>query len=670
MTQATEIQARLQEIRTNKSIYLTTTGPRDTGQSDYKNRHTKGDLIKLAPLYEKAGYFSVEMHGGARFHQNMLSNMINPFEEAAAWKGALQGSLTQTLVRSTNVWGYRAYPQQVIRETVKAFLPYIDVWRCFDFLNHVPNMTAIAEEVMKGGKLFEPAISFTTSPDHTNEYYLKIARQMVSLAGGTQEIILCIKDMAGVGSPAQTATVVDTILQEFPDLIIQLHRHNTDALGLMSLLAAAKAGARILDVTDDAFVRFYGQPPVRPMISLLKENGLEVAIDAAPVDEASDVVRSFITLYRPFESPFKGPSYDVLRHRMPGGAFPSSFEQAEKGGFLSLMPWILKGMSCGNQIIKYFDVTPGSQITWTTWASIIQKREQEGGAKAVKALLAMLEKFLELEQDFDAMTPQEQEDLLRLYAPAPDDLRKLLLGEYGPLPFGWPAEWVYRSAFGEEKGLAAIQNRNSETPRPPEVDLTQERTQLATELGRNPTEQELILFLQHPAATIKFLHFRDTYGDTTILPTQNWFYGLSLEDPVVDFEIDGKPQQVKVVSIAPENDEGMIVVQLLVNQVLKEFAVETPHAHSRQKLIRYADPSNPGEVGAPMSGNLWRLGSPTHKLSEGMHVEHDDELANIEVMKTENAVRAPLSGTIHAIHAKLGDALVEGQLILELTPNE
>ena len=77
--------------------------------------------------------------------------------------------------------------------------------------------------------------------------------------------------------------------------------------------------------------------------------------------------------------------------RSPGGAFPSSFEQAEKGGFLDLMPWILKGMSCGNQIIKYFDVTPGSQITWTTWAAIVQKRNQEGGRKAVEAMLARLE---------------------------------------------------------------------------------------------------------------------------------------------------------------------------------------------------------------------------------------------------------------------------------------
>ncbi|HAA55016.1 MAG TPA: biotin attachment protein, partial [Myxococcales bacterium] len=196
-TKSFSAQDVLKKLRDSKQIHLTTTGPRDTGQSDYKNRHTFSDLIRLAPLYEVAGYFSVEMHGGARFHQNLLSNMLDPFEEAAAWKSTLNNTLTQTLVRSTNVWGYRSYPENVIRESVRAFTPTIDVWRCFDFLNYVPNMRPLAEEVLKEGKIFEPAISFTQSDECTNEYYLKVAREMVALCGGEKHTIICIKDMAG-----------------------------------------------------------------------------------------------------------------------------------------------------------------------------------------------------------------------------------------------------------------------------------------------------------------------------------------------------------------------------------------------------------------------------------------------------------------------------------------
>lgn len=658
----------LAPLHNSKRLFLTTTGPRDTGQSDYKNRHTFLDLISLAEDYESAGYFSVEMHGGARFHQNLLSNKLNPFEEAAAWKKKLTNTRTQTLVRSTNVWGYRAYPQKVIRETVRAFLPTIDIWRCFDFLNHVPNMIPLAEEVIRGGKLFSPAIAYTMSEECTNEYYLKVAREMVALAGGEKETVLCIKDMAGVGSPTRTANLIDAILQEFPDLIIQLHRHNTDGLALPTLVAAAQAGARIFDVSEDAFVRFYGQPPARPLIAELRDAGFDVAIRDEPIDDACDKIRGFIHHYKPFESQFSGPSYDVLQHRMPGGAFPSSFEQAEKGGFLHLMPWILKGMSYGNQIIKYFDVTPGSQITWTTWASIIQRRFQEGGEDNVLQLLGMLERFIEGGQDLNGMTDAERKELGRLYETATDDLRKLLLGGYGPLPFGWPANWVYRSAFGQDKWQGAIQQRDAGPPPPPEVDIEAEKLSLAAQLDRAPTHEELILYLQHPTAAVKFVKFRQTYGDTSVLPTRAWLYGLDRQYDRVDFEINGKPHQIRLVSIGRETEDGIIWVVLSANNILMEIPIETPRAKQSNVAVRLADPTNANEVGAPMAGNIWRIGSSKRRLQEGDIVEKDEEIANIEVMKTENAVFAPFAGQIKKCHIQLDDAVTEGQILFELIP--
>ena len=78
--------------------------------------------------------------------------------------------LTQTLIRATNVWGYRMYPRNVVKLAVRAFLETIDVWRCFDFLNYVPNMEPVAEEVLRGGKIFEPSISFTESGNAQSQW--------------------------------------------------------------------------------------------------------------------------------------------------------------------------------------------------------------------------------------------------------------------------------------------------------------------------------------------------------------------------------------------------------------------------------------------------------------------------------------------------------------------
>ncbi len=650
-------------------VFLVHTGPRDTGQSDYKNRLTFRDLIRLAPLAEEAGYFAVEMHGGARFHQDLMHNRISPFDEARAWKDALRHTMTQTLIRSTNGFGYRAYPANVLRRTVEAFLPTIDVWRCFDFLNHVGNMVAVGEAVMAGGRIFEPAISYTTSDDATDAYYLRVAGDIVDTFGGPEGIILAIKDMAGVGSPARVAQLVDALLQRWPELVIDYHRHGTDGLGVPAVVAAAEAGARLIDVTDDAFSRFYGQPPVQAVAALLSERGLTPHLDLGAVRRSDDVVRGFIGEYEMWESPYRGFSHAVVEHRMPGGAFPSSFEQAEKGGFLELMPEVLRGMSLGNKIIKYFDVTPGSQITWTTWAAIVQRRFEEDGLAGVRQMLDTVEEFVAGGQDFDGAAEETREVLLNLYSGATDDLKNLLRGAYGPLPFGWPAAWVYRSVFGDDAGREmAARAGDVETHDLPDLDVDQARARLAGELDRPPTDEELILYLQHPQATVDCVRFRERFGDTTSLPTRVWFHGLREPGDAVEIEVGGKPARIELVSLGAVDADGRRAVVLSVDNVLMSWQVEMPEAAARGTATRMATPGVPGEIGAPVKGNLWRIGDRTGPLAVGDSVEAGQEVANIEVMKTENMVVTPVAGTVVELVASRNDTLEQGQLIMVIEP--
>lgn len=655
-------------LRRDSRIYFTNTGPRDTGQSDFKNRHTLYDLITLAPLYNRTGYFSVENHGGARFHQNLLQNKIDPFEEAALWKERMPDVMTQTLVRSTNLWGYRMYPRNVIALSVKSFLPYVDVWRCFDFLNYVPNMIPIAEEVMKGGKLFEPAISFSVSDECTNAYYLKVTRDILAITGGVKDIVLCIKDMAGVGSPKRIASLIDALLQKHPSLVIHYHRHTTDGLAVPALVAAAKAGAKILDVTDDPFTRYYGHAPVRSVNALLRENGLETNLDLAPVDEASTVIMDFIGHYQEFESQFRGFSYKVTEHRMPGGAFPSSFEQAVKGDFLHLMPHILRGMSYGNRFIKYFDVTPGSQITWTTWVGIVQYHFKEGGYKAVESLLALCERFIVTGQRLDKLTSEERERLVGLYSHATDDLKSLLLGRYGPLPFGWPSDWVYHSVFGDVWREKVKKERIDASPlaKKKNEHISAIERELESKLNRRATPSELVLYLQHPGAAVDFLAFRAKYGNTSLLPTPVWFDGLKAVGNEVRFKQNGRPNTIKLVSIGGEVG-GLRHIVLAVNHTMHVFPVELPAYKERAKGdTRFADPKVKAEVGSPMMGNVWRIGNKDRVLKVGDIVKDGQEIMNLEAMKIEFAVLSPMHGVVKEITVKLNQAVLEHQLLMVL----
>lgn len=655
----------VKKIRELPGVAFVSVGMRDAGQSDYKNRLRIYDLKTLAPFYNEMGLFAAECHGGARWHVGIMNRRESPFEEIALLRELMPNVLLQTLIRETNMWGYRPYPKNIIEYVVEQV--DIDVWRCFSFLNDVRNMRVVAEVVMKRGRLFEPAISYTVAPWFDTKYYLKVVEEIVNLCGGVDEIILCIKDMAGVGTVQSVSELIDAIKQKYPDLVINYHRHITDGLAIPVHVAAAKAGAKILDVQEDTLCRFYGHPPILALEAILREEGIPVNLNRPLAEVAVEKVREWIREYEWAESPFKGFDHMVTRHKMPGGAFPSSFEQAEKGGFLFLMPAILQVMSLYNQIVKYFDVTPGSQITWVTCSGIVSRYYKEFGESGVQRVIKLLKKFVEEKgQNFKAMEPEEQEELLQLFRQAPGDFKNLILGHYGRLPVGWPDEWVYKSAFGEaweekikeRKDTSALENI-------PDEDLGALRNQLEEELGRKATEEEFILFLMHPKDALDFIRFREKYGlAPLVLPTPVWRKGLSKPGDKVEFELDGKPYCLELVSIGSEN-EGIIHVVLRVNNKTRVFEVATPRA--KKVEVRKAMKTN--EIGAPISGTVWRLGNPKRgPIKVGDIVHKGEEIANLESMKMENPIVAPFDAQIVEICVKLNQMVEEGQLLFVLKP--
>ena len=654
-------------LRDNPKVFLTSTGMRDAGQSDYKNRHRIHDLLTLAPYYNDMGLFSSECHGGARWHVGVMNRREDPFEEIALLREAMPNVLTQTLIRETNLWGYRPYPKNVIEYVVSRI--DIDVWRCFSFLNDVRNMRAVVEVVMKRGRLFQPAISFTDASWATDKYYLGVVKDIVDLCGGTDEIVVCVKDMAGVGSIRRIGSLIDNIKQKYPEIVLQYHRHITDGLAMPALLEAAKAGVKIFDVEEDSLVRFYGEAPILGVQAYFEESGIPVHLNRKSAEASVQKVREWISHYEWAESPFKGYDHTVTLHKMPGGAFPSSFEQAEKGEFLHFMPAILKVMSLYNRVIHYFDVTPGSQITWVTCSGIVNGYAKEKGEAGVTHLIELLTKFIdEKNLKLSAMTKKEQDEILVLFRNAPGDFKNLIVGNYGKLPMGWPPEWTYKSAFGKE-WKAKIKERSELSPldKLDDDDLLKLRKDLAEALGRTPTEEEFILYLMHPKDTIQFVEFREKYGEAPlVLPTDVWREGLKSPGDKVEFELWGKPYCIELVSIGAET-EGVIHVVMKVNSSTRVYTVETPRA--KKVEIRMAQAA--GDIGSSIPGNIWRIGNPDRgAIKVGDIVHKGEEIANIEAMKMENVIEAPFDGQVKEVSVKLNDAVVEGQLIFVLEEKE
>jgi pyruvate carboxylase len=650
-------------VRNLEGVCFTSVGMRDAGQSDYKNRHRIYDLKRLAPFYNRMGLFSAECHGGARWHVGVMNRRESPFEEINILRELMPNVLLQTLIRETNLWGYRPYPRNVIEYVVAR--ADIDIWRCFSFLNDVRNMRAVAEVVMKRGRLFEPAISFTAADWTTIAYYKGVVNEIVHLCGGTDEIILCIKDMAGVGTIKQVTHLIDAIKQTFPELVIHYHRHITDGLAMPTLLSAARAGAKIFDVEEDSLVRFYGHSPILGVHAYFEESGISVHLNREESEGVVQEVREWIGFYDWAESPFKGLDHTVTLHKMPGGAFPSSFEQADKGGFIHFMPAILKVMSLYNKIIHYFDVTPGSQITWVTCSGIVNRYVKERGETGVSHLIALLTKFTDKESlNFKSMDREEQDELLILFRNAPGDFKNLILGHYGKLPMGWPPDWVYKSAFGED-WKKKIKERKELSPLDSLEDdnLDDIRQELLNHIGRNPTEEEFILYLMHPKDALELIEFKENFGEAPlVLPTDVWRHGLKNYGDKVEFDLWGKPYCIELVSIGSEH-EGLINVVMRVNNKTRVYTVQTPSA----KRIEIRMAKGPGDIAAPITANIWRIGNPERgALRIGDIVHKGEEIANLEAMKMETPIVAPFDAHIIDICVKLNDPVQEGQLIVVL----
>lgn len=632
ITQGTPVKKIVSTLRNAKGYYITNTA-RDQSQSDFKNRVLLHTDLMAADGREKSGYFSLEITGGASIHVDILRKQIDPFLKLKKLREAMPGTMFQTLCRGVNLFGYRPYPQNVIRFTVREFARYVDVWRTFDFLNHVPNMIAVFEEVGKAGKLNEPSICFSTGPEHTNDYYVAKAGEIIEVTG--RDITLCIKNHGGLGTPQRIGELVDALKQKYADVPIHYHGHNTDGNDVGRIVEAVKNGAAIVDAADSAFSGFYGPPPVLTVVQTLKEYGFQaIGLDEEAVIATSEAIRDQRRYYEQFESQIKGFQPTVQIHKLPGGAMGSSLEQASKGGFLDRMPDILHKElpRVQKELGNYWSVTPGSQILWTTAVSNVLDGERYGNPSG--------------------------------------DLRNLLLGKYGPFPFHRPEDWIYEKVLGdnwqqvleEEGGLEEIAD----------MDLAHERFALAELIGREPTDEQLVLYLQHPNDAVEFFKFEEKYGKAHVLPPAILFRkgGFEIGEKLAFRDHYGKEHMIEI-GPSPVTDTGETNVYLTVDHHQSIFnfkavagvsaAGEAPTL-SKEEII---DLAKAGDVRSPFNGKIVEI-----SVDEGQEVMAGDRVAIMEAMKMQTPILSEMEGIVTGIYAKKGDALKPGGKILKIDRNE
>ncbi len=675
-------QATLDYVRDSGFIHFSDTTTRDITQSNSGNRFRLGEDRMVGPYLDRSGFFSLENGGGAHFHVAMLANMTYPFTEAQMWNEFAPRSLKQILIRSTNVLGYKPQPKSVMRHTGEMICEHYDVIRCFDFLNHIENMRPFAEIVLNSTRnIFQPAISLSYAKGFDEDRYLKVTDEilhMTAQVAGVSEkqacrmIILGLKDMAGVCPPRFMKRLVTKIRNKYPDLIIHYHRHYTDGLFVPAVGAAAEAGAHIVDTAIGAAVRWYGQGEVLSTAAYIEEElGLKTNLNKDMIRDCNFVLKQIMPYYDRYCSPyFKGIDYDVIEHGMPGGATSSSQEGALKQGYIRLLPYMLRFLANTRKIIRYHDVTPGSQITWNTAFLAVVEAYKRGGEQHVRQMLNILETVAT--EPEEKLTEAVRKERLKLYRDSNDAFRDLLLGRYGKLPLGFPADWVYHSAFGSEAEWA-LKNRTELSPLEflEEMDIEAERKNMHDLIKRQPTEEELVLYLNHPGDALKTIEFQKQFGDPNNIPLDTWFEGLELRTELEFNDSSGKPHKMMILDISEPRKNGMSVVRYLIDSEIFTFQVKVREPDAGDGMsYEMADPKNDFHLASPSKGDMWVM-----YVTAGDYVKKGDEIFNISIMKQEKSVFAPFDAMVKRVLKTANYSedrkmvpVREGELIVELAP--
>src|SRR5437016_9340734 len=249
-----------------KKLLITDVVLRDGHQSLLATRMRTEDMLPIAEKLDAVGYWSLEMWGGATFDTCLRFLKEDPWERLRALKRVMPHTRLQMLLRGQNLVGYRHYPDDVVNAFVeRASANGVDVFRIFDALNDLRNMEASIAAVRHVNKHVEAAICYTTSPVHSIDRFIDLAKRLEDLGTDT----LCIKDMAGLLAPMEAYKLIRG-LKAAIRAPIHLHSHYTSGMASTSALMAIFGGLDMLDTALSPLSGGTSHPPTETFVALLR----------------------------------------------------------------------------------------------------------------------------------------------------------------------------------------------------------------------------------------------------------------------------------------------------------------------------------------------------------------------------------------------------------------
>ena len=346
-------------------VGITETVCRDAHQSLIATRMTTEEMLPALPLLDKIGYHSLEVWGGATFDACLRFLNEDPWERLRKVRAAAPNTKLQMLFRGQNVLGYRHYADDVVEYFVqKSIANGIDIIRIFDALNDVRNLQTAINATKKEKGHVQAAISYTVSPVHNKEFFVKLAKEYENCGADS----ICIKDMAGLLSPYNAYELVSA-LKKAVKVPIQLHTHYTSGVASMTYLKAIEAGVDVVDCALSPLAMGTSQPPTEPLVATLSGTEYDTGLNLDALTEISEYFKPLREKYLKsglMSTKVLGVDINTLKYQVPGGMLSNLVSQLKQQGKEDKLDEVLKEVPRVRKDLGYPPlVTPTSQIVGT-----------------------------------------------------------------------------------------------------------------------------------------------------------------------------------------------------------------------------------------------------------------------------------------------------------------
>ena len=610
----------------NNKVFITDTVLRDAHQSLLATRMRTEDMLPICEKLDSIGFWSMEVWGGATFDACVRFLKEDPWERLRKLREAMPNTRLQMLLRGQNLLGYRHYSDDVVRDFVKLSAENgIDVFRIFDALNDIRNIRVSIEAVKQHNKHAQPAICYTTSPVHTLEQFVSLAKELEQMGADS----IAIKDMAGLLTPQATGDLVKALVNELK-VPVQVHSHATAGLASMCQFKAVENGCRHIDTAISTLSGGTSHPPTESMVAALKDTKYDTGLDLIALQEIGFYFNEVRKKYHQFESEFTGLDTRVQVNQVPGGMISNLSNQLREQGGLNRMNEVLNEIPRVRKDLGYPPlVTPTSQIV---------------GTQAV----------------FNVITDER-------YKTITNEVKLYLQGRYGKPP-GKVNNALQQHAIGNED---VIDCRPADLLKPEMEKLRSEISSLAE------SDEDVLIYAMFPEIGKEFLQQRKdgTLEPEPLIPPHSGEeaqycvaatdFNVVLHGETYHIKVNGtghKHQDKRAFYISVDGTPEEVMVETLDEMVSVSDAAAAASELSRSsKGSSRPKATKPGDVTTTMPGSIVDV-----LVNEGDSVKAGDPVLVTEAMKMETEIQAPIGGTVSKIHVSKGDTVNPDEVLVEI----